>query len=280
VVIAFVGGVFSPRYARARSRTPQGAADPSAFCAVNVALYGPSPRWAYTERDASTLVRTQDRFALGATRLAWDDAGLTIEFDEVGAPLPRALRGEVRIDVSAVPDTTFALDEAGRHRWRPIAPVARARVRLASPRIAFEGAAYVDGNDGDEPLERAFRGWHWSRSHGGQGTAIAYDVEPRQGSPRSLALACDASGAIATVETPPLARLPSTRWGVARATRADPGVAPFVVRTLEDTPFYARSLVATSIGGRPVTAMHESLSLDRFARPWVRTLLPFRMRRG
>lgn len=277
MVIAFVGGVFSPRYARARSR---GDADPADFCAVNVALYGPRPRWAYTERDASTLVRTPDRFALGATRLAWDDAGLTIELDEVGVPLPRALRGEMRIDVAPLPSAAFALDDAGRHRWRPIAPVARARVRLDAPRIAFEGPAYVDANDGDEPLERAFRGWHWSRSHGGHGTAIAYDVEPRQGSPRSLALACDASGAVAAVETPPLARLPSTRWGVARATRAEPGVAPFVLRTLEDTPFYARSLVATSIGGRPVTAMHESLSLDRFASPWVRTLLPFRMRRG
>ena len=45
--------------------------------------------------------------------------------------------------------------------------------------------------------------------------------------------------------------------------------------TLEDTPFYARSVL---VNGSDLT-MHESLSLDRFRSPWVQVMLPFRMPR-
>ena len=54
-----------------------------------------------------------------------------------------------------------------------------------------------------------------------------------------------------------------------------------VLAVLEDTPFYARSRVATRLMGEDCVMMHESLSLDRFARPWIQAMLPFRMpRRG
>jgi carotenoid 1,2-hydratase len=52
-----------------------------------------------------------------------------------------------------------------------------------------------------------------------------------------------------------------------------------VLRTYEDTPFYARSLLATEFDGVIGTAMHESLDLDRFNSRWVQCLLPFRMPR-
>ena len=64
-----------------------------------------------------------------------------------------------------------------------------------------------------------------------------------------------------------------------RGTRSDSGTHACLVRTLEDTPFYARSLVATTLMGERVVAMHESLSLDRVANPIVRLMLPFRMPR-
>jgi carotenoid 1,2-hydratase len=74
--------------------------------------------------------------------------------------------------------------------------------------------------------------------------------------------------------------LPPTRiWRIPRATHADPGQPAIILRTLEDTPFYARSIISSRIRGEKVEAMHESLSLDRFRRPWVRALLPFRMPR-
>ena len=49
--------------------------------------------------------------------------------------------------------------------------------------------------------------------------------------------------------------------------------------SLEDTPFYARSLLTTRLLGATVPAMHESLCLDRFAARWVQAILPFRMPR-
>jgi carotenoid 1,2-hydratase len=52
-----------------------------------------------------------------------------------------------------------------------------------------------------------------------------------------------------------------------------------VTRTLEDTPFYARSLVRKRLLGSNALAVHESLDLDRFRQPWVQCLLPFRMPR-
>ena len=50
------------------------------------------------------------------------------------------------------------------------------------------------------------------------------------------------------------------------------------LRTLEDTPFYARSLLTDGTQA-PGLVIHETLSLDRFGSNWVQSLLPFRMPR-
>ena len=55
--------------------------------------------------------------------------------------------------------------------------------------------------------------------------------------------------------------------------------APHVLKTLEDAPFYARSVISARLLDEPVTLMHESLSLDRFRKPIVQAMLPFRMPR-
>ena len=107
--------------------------------------------------------------------------------------------------------------------------------------------------------------------------AILYDVTPRAGHGPSLGLRIEAGGSVHRFAVPERHALPRTLWRVARATQSE--TPPRVVETLEDTPFYARALVAATLLGRPVTAMHESLALDRFARTWVRLLLPFRMPR-
>jgi len=43
---------------------------------------------------------------------------------------------------------------------------------------------------------------------------------------------------------------------------------------------YARATIATRLFGEEALAVHETLSLDRFAQPWVRCMLPFRMPRA
>ncbi|MFO0512599.1 MAG: carotenoid 1,2-hydratase, partial [Gammaproteobacteria bacterium] len=78
---------------------------------------------------------------------------------------------------------------------------------------------------------------------------------------------------------PPMQRLPTTPWGSRRGTRSDPGRGARVLATLEDGPFYARSHIESHLDGGLATGFHESVSLRRFAAPWVQMLLPVRLPR-
>jgi len=276
-LIAFVGSVFSPYYARARGR---GRGEPSDHCAINGAVYGPGARWAMTERGRGRLTRSRDRLAVGPSQLTWDGEVLTCDLDEVAAPWPRRVRGRVRAVPTALTGAVFALDCDRRHWWLPVAPTATVEVELDEPALHWRGTGYIDANAGDEPLDAGFVRWDWSRADWGPdaGAAVLYEPEPRCGSAEPLALQFGRDGTTQALDVPAPAPLPRTRWGVERGTRADDGRAA-VVDTLEDTPFYARSLVRQRLAGRDVLAVHESLSLERFRAPWVRLLLPFRMPR-
>ena len=272
-MIGFIGSVFSPYYAWARRRGP---ADPARHCALNVALYGRHKRWAMTERGAAG--RGAGTLAIGPSAMRWDGSALTIEIDEVTMPVPSRLRGVVRVYPEAINPAGFVLDAAGRHRWRPIAPCARVEVEFRQPALRWSGTGYFDTNEGDEPLEAAFIDWNWSRAPLREGAAVLYDVRRRDGSDLSLALRFGRGGGMERFAAPPVTALARTKWRVARATRAD---AARVLRTLEDAPFYARSVLSASLLGEQTEAVHESLSLDRFRLPVVQAMLPFRMpRRG
>jgi carotenoid 1,2-hydratase len=277
-VIAFVGSVFSPYYAAARRR---GGADPDDHCAINVAVYGEhGKRWSMTERGRGAIRRTPDCFVVGPSAVAWQAGTLTLQIDEMAVPWPRRIRGEVRLRAGALFDHPVALDAAGRHHWTALAPCARVEVELESPARRWSGHGYLDMNAGDEPLEDGFASWHWSRSALADGsTAVLYEVQRRAGDREGFGLRFDPGGAVHTFETPAPAALPGTGWGIARGTRADDAAQVRVRRTLEDTPFYARSVLSSRLLGEEVTAVHESLSLDRFRSRWVQALLPFRMPR-
>jgi carotenoid 1,2-hydratase len=273
-IIGFVGSVFSPYYAWARGR---GSADPENHVALNVALYGPKRRWAMTERGASALLRSVDRFAVGPSEMEWDGTALTVRFDERSAPLPLRLRGTVRLFPAALFSETFTLDPAGLHRWTPLAASARVEVALEEPSLAWSGYGYLDTNAGDEPLERGFSRWDWARAKAGSEALILYDAWRRDGSRLALSLRPRADGTLERLAMPEAWSLPRTPlWRIRRTAH---GEAPRVAATLEDTPFYARSTIATRLLGQEATAVHESLDLDRFSRSWVRALLPFRMPR-
>lgn len=107
---------------------------------------------------------------------------------------------------------------------------------------------------------------------------MLYDLETRGGDTCSLAILFDPERGVVDFAPPPAVELPRTLWRVGRGTRADPGSAK-VVRTLEDGPFYARSILQTPLLGHRSEAVHESLSLDRFRNPIIRTFLPWRMPR-
>ncbi len=273
-LIAMIGSAFSPYYALSRR---YGLGDPLDHCVLNVALYdGQSKRWAMTERGRDSLRRTPTRLTIGPSALSWDGNMLLCEIDEVTAPFPSRIRGQVRIYPIALVDHPIALDGAGRHLWTPIAPCARVDVTLSDPELNWSGAGYLDGNRGDEPLETAFERWTWSRASLSSGAAVLYDVKRRAGDDLSVAIRFDRSGAVEHFAPPPQAGLPPTRWRMPRTTRADAGYEASVMRTLEDAPFYARSVLSTRLLGERTTAVHESLSLDCAARLSTRLMIPFR----
>lgn len=289
-MIAFIGSVFSPRYAKARRVMASGGppADPQRFAAINLALYRRDGRklWALTEH--RELARTRERLQIGRSTLRWRSGDhLEIELDELetrfggrsGAPL----RGRIRLFPAALFGPRVELDARSTHRWYPVAPIGRAEVELDAPKLRFSGSGYHDVNEGDEGLELGFSSWSWSRAElDDERTAVLYDVIPREGElqPRGWLFAATRRE---LAEIPPeslgLARdLSRTHWRVDRAIRSDPGHAPRLISTLEDTPFYSRNLIATRIAGCNAVAVHESVSLDRFASRAVQFLLRFKIR--
>jgi carotenoid 1,2-hydratase len=293
-IIVFVGSVFSPRYAKARRTIVDGVtrADPERFCAVNVALYDIARGrhvWALTEH--ASFVREPSFVRVGASSMRSTESGeLHIEIAEHQTQFfgrrGEALRGRVRVRPSAWFGPRIELDRwqaQPRHRWYPIAPHARVEVEFEAPQLRFSGSGYHDVNEGDEGLEHAFRSWNWSRCELGDSTVIAYDVVDLQG--RAHARAWRFVPETAAIEDipehalGPARILPATRWQVPRAIRSDAEQPPRLRSTLEDSPFYSRSLVDVQLGGKSGVAVHESISLQRFASAWALFLLPFKIRR-
>jgi carotenoid 1,2-hydratase len=279
-LILFIGSVFSPYYALARRR---GRGDPENHVSVNAVLYGASgKRWTMTERGRTALQRDRDHLQIGASTARWAAGCLSVDIDEVGVPLPRRSRGRIVVEPSFIGSHAVSLDRDRRHCWWPIAPCARVRIEFEKPALRWEGEGYLDTNSGDRPLEADFLEWTWSRGSDRDGTTVFYDLTDRTGQQRSHAVHFDARrGQAGSVTAPPLIDLPGTGWRIRRAARSERADPPRVISTLEDTPFYARSLIRQRIGTRELTAVHESLSMTRFVHPVVQCMLPFRMpRRG
>jgi carotenoid 1,2-hydratase len=248
---------------------------------MNVALYGPSrDHWAFTERGRAAVQRDEHALAIGPSAMWWEGGALVIEFDETTAPFGSRLAGRVRICPEERDGTPLSLDAEGKHCWWPIAPAARAEVELTHPRLSFRGAAYHDANAGDEPLESAFESWTWSRVACRERAVVTYDVIPKGGGRRLISRSFERGGHIHDDVPVEERSLPPTRWGLDRPIQVGAGTTPELLRTLEDTPFYSRSMVRASYLGSRAVGVHETLSLGRFASSWVQFLLPFRMKRS
>jgi carotenoid 1,2-hydratase len=121
-------------------------------------------------------------------------------------------------------------------------------------------------------------------------TAVIYDVQLQNGSNVLLAERFKPNGEVEAFQAAPRQPLPTTLWQVGRNMRSEiggieKGTQPFekasVKETLEDTPFYARSLVNATLLGEQVTAVHETLQPQRLKAWPMGLMLPFRMpRRG
>ncbi|MCZ8374782.1 MAG: hypothetical protein O9342_05345 [Beijerinckiaceae bacterium] len=253
-----------------------------AHCAINVALYGSGARrWAMTERGAAAVERAPGLFRVGPSALEERGEDLVIRVSERGMPIPRAVRGEIRLRPEARGDTSYLLNPHGQHIWRPLAPRCHVELAFDEPALRWQGTGYIDHNRGAMPLESGFIDWTWCRGDTETGSLVGYSGRHQDGTPFSLGLAHDADGTAHHIALPANQKLTGTFWRVPREVPADAGTRPEVQATLEDTPFYSRSVVRTQLAGQSVTMMHESLSLTRFTHPVVQAMLPFRMpRRG
>ncbi len=202
--------------------------------------------------------------------------GLTIVIDEVGMPLPFRVKGSVRLTPKMRTRDIYELDDLGRHFWSPIAPQADVEVTLDHPQLCGADMDTSTPTGARSPWKMTFVRWDWSRLS----TAEVWSFSTMSPE-RTARIMCSRSRLTgAELHCPsPLQRriLPSTGiWRIGRAMRLDPSLRTPAILTLEDTPFYARSLVRTFRGDEGV---HESLDLTRFTRPIVQAMLPFRMPR-
>ena len=275
-LIAFVGSVFSPYYAWARKR---GRADPDNHCALNVAIYSKGRgRWAMTERGARHCARSARQFNIGPSQVRWDGDCMHIDINEVGMPLPHRIQGHIKVWPQQLFDFSTPLDAAGRHRWGPLAPSSRIEVNLQSPHLQWQGHAYLDSNEGDEPVDQGFHTWDWSRARMRDGsTLVHYDMQAPGQQDRLLSLRFTPKGVVESIATPPSQPLPKTGWRIARRMRSAQAVR--VHEQLEDTPFYQRALLQFEYAGEPMLAFHETLSVPRLVSPVVQAMLPWRMPR-
>jgi carotenoid 1,2-hydratase len=276
-IIGFIGSVFSPYYKRS------GRGMPLDHSCLNIALYGRrGARWVMTERGAGDTRQGPDALTIGPSAMRWERDRLVIDIEErdirLGIPWRRQVKGQVILHPEMFNQRSFALDPAGRHHWQALAPRAQIEVKMDAPNISWTGSGYLDSNHGSESLEAGFTSWHWSRAHAGKDVAVIYEGVRRDGSQFGSALRFDASGTPHEEELPLVAPLPRTWWGMARQTRADRGWAS-VIKTWEDSPFYARSTVGSRLWGQSVVAVQESISLGRLINPVVQWMLPYKMPR-
>lgn len=231
-----------------------------------------------TERGRDALSRSGSALAISGSSLSFEADHLLLSIDEIGVPIPRRIRGEIRLYPLCIGHESYRIDPSGRHLWRPIAPSARVEVEMTAPSLRWYGHGYFDHNRGDAPLEDDFSDWTWTRLSMPKGSAIFYDTASRDGGSTALALRFDDNGEGYPFQPPPMLDMPTTKWRIQRKVRSENATGT-AMRTLEDTPFYARSAVTTLLNGTSVSGIHESLSLDRFRLPVVQWMLPFRMPR-
>ncbi len=235
-----------------------------------------------TERGAGDTRQSPDALVIGPSAIRWDRNRLIIELEErdirLGIPWRRRVKGRIELEPEMWNERSFQLDPDARHMWHALAPRAHIKVVMTEPALTWEGHGYLDSNHGSEPIESGFHSWHWSRAHLRRDVAVAYEGTRRDGSRFGSALRFDASGTPHEEDLPLVAPLPRTRWALHRQTRADKGYAR-VIKTWEDAPFYARTALGMRLFGEAVTAVQESISLDRLVHPVMPFMLPYKMPR-
>ena len=233
-----------------------------------------------TERSSDSVDRTYDSFTIGNSCIKTLDSNIEIGIDEVSCPIPRRVQGTVKIKSDKYLLYRTWLDDSQKHRWGPIAPSASIEVDIPSHKISWKGHGYVDSNEGDEPLETPFNEWDWARTTLEDGSSLVfYDIKQKVGRQRVLPLKFSQDGKVERIPPPPRQDLPNSKWMISRVMRAEPARPAHILKTLEDTPFYSRTLLSAGLLGDRRLVVHETLNLKRFSSNLTKLMLPWRMPR-
>jgi len=234
-----------------------------------------------TERGRNAIHRTADQFTIGPSQLSWQNDTLTITIYERVPLLGQRVQGSIKVHTEQLFNHVVSLDDRQKHRWGPIAPSSRVEVSFNKPDLHWQGNAYFDSNEGDEAINKPFSEWDWSRAHLKDGsTAVIYDVRQKNGAEKVLATKFNVDGSTEDFLAPKRFELRKTGWRIQRNMRSEPDQKVSVINTLEDTPFYARSMIASKLLGEDVVSMHETLNVKRLESNIVQFMLPWRMPRN
>lgn len=235
------------------------------------------------------LERSAEGLCLARNSIEWQGDELVIRIHDQRPWARGPVSGEIRVRATRRYAPRIDLASNGHHDWFPVSPASTACVRMSNPDLSFDGIAYHDVNHGDRPLEQDFVEWDWSRltpvgeSAGSKLSGIiTYDVATRRDAThKRRAFAFDDARGLRRADTAGTELLDGGKafWGVRRRLVGDSGTQAVHRRALEDSPFYTRSLISTTMRNRPYRGVHESLRLDRFVDPVVQCMLPFRIRR-
>ena len=135
----------------------------------------------------------------------------------------------------------------GLHIWRPVAPFSRIEANSKSPGCPGPASAIMIPTGVPCRWKTASKAGSGPAPPGRTGAAIIYDTVLKGGATSAFALDIAADGSVVEDAVPPRKEMPTTFWRMARHMRA---AAPFkAVSLLEDSPFYARTLLQGPHGG-------------------------------
>lgn len=279
VCIAMVGNIFSPSYHRAKLAT---SADPWAHCAFNLAIYAPTQEWwvfsEYIQSEANINAR---EMTVGPNHIQNDGLSYRCQFSERTATLLNVgscdVEGEFEISAPAFMDVDFSVDPKQEHIWKPIAPFARFSMRLKNPNLQFSGNGYIDHNHSAAAPEQTLSQWRWARYHLPSHEAeLMFYIKDIAGEEKRLHLLFDAHGhhiGDATYAS----SYRRHRWGLNSMLDRPHGKLS-KIENMEDAPFYSRNALHLETSKGPVRGISEHIDFDRFKKPWVQFLTPFKIR--
>jgi carotenoid 1,2-hydratase len=228
--------------------------------------------WVLSEYGPARSERAPGR-CVGAAAWRGRATALVVRFDERTAVFGQRVAGVVRLFPSALPAAPSGPRQPRAHTWWGVAPHAHVEAELTHPALAARGRV-----PRRELRRRAARGgvldWSWSRASLVDRAAVLYDARRVDGSRAAARAGVPRDGRVEPLEAPRRVELGRSRWWLPRTTRTDGGEAR-VVRTLEDTPFYARSELETSLGGRGWRRCTSRCRSSASARRWSRRCCRF-----